>query len=171
MKDTLRTRLEFLWAKLAGRDVDIDTLTPDAPTNMVEKLMLETADRIGNSGGGGDSTLWIKVTDGTEAGTYVSDTTFAEIAEAIEAGKSLVCDVDATFVLGPNSMLAHLTLSAYSRVYYEGNLGLVAFIGDSFTLIGGVEPIAFMVAVRLNDEDGVEINLQQLALNDENYNY
>jgi hypothetical protein len=57
MKDTLRTRLEFLWAKLAGRDVDIDTLTPDAPTNMVEKLMLETADRIGNAGGGGSMIL------------------------------------------------------------------------------------------------------------------
>ena len=39
MKDTLRTRLEFLWAKIAGRDVDIDTLTPDSPTNMVEKLI------------------------------------------------------------------------------------------------------------------------------------
>ena len=168
MKDTLRTRLEFLWAKLAGRDVDIDTLTPDAPTNMVEKLMLETADRIGNSGDGGDSTLRIKVTDGTEAGTYVSDTTFAEIAEAIEAGKSLVCDIDATFVLGSNSMLGHLTFSAYSRVYNEGNLELVVFIGDSFTVIGGVVPIAFMVAVQLNDEDGVEINLQQLALNNEN---
>lgn len=46
MKDTLRTRLEFLWAKLAGREIDIDTLHPNAPTNMIEKLMLETADRL-----------------------------------------------------------------------------------------------------------------------------
>lgn len=43
MKDTLRTRLEFMWAKLAGREVDINTLTPKAPTNMIEKLMLEVA--------------------------------------------------------------------------------------------------------------------------------
>lgn len=61
MKDTLRTRLEFLWAKLAGRDVDIDTLTPDAPTNMVEKLMIETADRIADAeqGGGGGGNVVI----------------------------------------------------------------------------------------------------------------
>ena len=54
MKDALRTRLEFLWAKLAGRNIDINTLTPDAPTNMVEKLMMETADRFNDIEDGGE---------------------------------------------------------------------------------------------------------------------
>lgn len=68
MKDALRTRLEFLWAKLAGRDIDIDTLTPDAPTNMTEKLMLETANRIADAeqSGGGSGVMPITVGENFE---------------------------------------------------------------------------------------------------------
>ena len=95
MKDTLRTRLEFLWAKLAGRDVDIDTMTPDAPTNMVEKLMIETANRIADAeqGGGGSSDKYV-VRFTPSGDTYVPDRTFAQIEAAVNANKTVVGTVD-----------------------------------------------------------------------------
>lgn len=95
MKDALRTRLEFLWAKLAGRDVDIDTLTPDAPTSMVEKLMLETADRITDaeqSGGGGSDKYIVHFS--LSGSTYVTDSTFEQIESAVNANKTVVGIVD-----------------------------------------------------------------------------
>ena len=81
MKDTLRTRLEFLWAKLAGRDVDIDTLTPDAPTNMVEKLMLETADRIADASGGGGGVITIDYDSLTQTQKIVDLELFGSVEE------------------------------------------------------------------------------------------
>lgn len=106
---------------------------------------------------GGDSTLRIKVTDGIEAGTYVSDTTFAEIVEAIEADRILICDVDATFSLGSSSMPGSFTFSDYSR-----NNDSVVFLGDGYTFVENT-PIAFMVSVLLSD-GAVSIQLIQLAV-------
>lgn len=42
----LRGRLEFFLAKIAGRDIDVNTLIPAGASSMIEKLMLETSDRI-----------------------------------------------------------------------------------------------------------------------------
>ena len=42
----LRSRIEFFLAKIAGRDIDVNTLIPPGATTMIEKLMLETSDRI-----------------------------------------------------------------------------------------------------------------------------
>lgn len=42
----LRSRIEFFLAKIAGRDIDVNTLIPAGATTMIEKLMLETSDRI-----------------------------------------------------------------------------------------------------------------------------
>lgn len=97
MKDALRTRLEFLWAKLAGRDVDIDTLTPDAPTNMVEKLMIETADRIANAEGGGGEKFVVTFEEVDETVSYdtnkawTCDRTMSELLEAVVANKNIDC--------------------------------------------------------------------------------
>ena len=91
MKDILRTRLEFLWAKLAGRDVDIGTLTPDAPTNMVEKLMLETAERIdevaGDGGGGSSGPFIVNITIDNQSLGHM-DKTWREIRDAFVSGKT-----------------------------------------------------------------------------------
>lgn len=42
----LRSRLEFFLAKVAGRDVNINTLIPAGATTMAERLLLEISDRI-----------------------------------------------------------------------------------------------------------------------------
>ena len=57
MKDIITDREDMFWAKMAGRDVDITTMTPPVASNMREKLMLEVAEKIeeGGSGGGGSN--------------------------------------------------------------------------------------------------------------------
>lgn len=47
-----KQRLEFFLAKIAGEDVDIATLVPPVPTSQTEKILLEIADRMSQSGGG-----------------------------------------------------------------------------------------------------------------------
>ena len=48
-KFNLSTREEFFLGKVAGRDVDIKTLTPPVETSAFEELMSEIAERIGDT--------------------------------------------------------------------------------------------------------------------------
>ena len=58
MKDNITSREDIFLAKIAGKDVNIKTMTPPVATSMTEKLMLDIAERIDNieagSGGGGE---------------------------------------------------------------------------------------------------------------------
>lgn len=54
MNRNITNRRELLLAKIAGRDVDINTMTPPVPINLEEELMIEIADRLEGGGGGGD---------------------------------------------------------------------------------------------------------------------
>lgn len=56
MNDVITSREELFLAKLAGRDVDIKTMTPPVASSLTEKLMLEIADRLDNMGGGSSET-------------------------------------------------------------------------------------------------------------------
>lgn len=49
MVDKLRTREELYLAKIAGREVDLTTLTPPAGNNVKEILLGEIAERIGGA--------------------------------------------------------------------------------------------------------------------------
>lgn len=65
MKDIITSREDVFLAKIAGRDVDINTLTPPVATSVTEKLLLETADRLdrieeGGGGGGYEEILIAK---------------------------------------------------------------------------------------------------------------
>lgn len=125
MKDTLRTRLEFIWAKLAGRDINIDTLTPNAPTSMIEKLMLETAERISNSSGSGSGGTIIVETEWVDEGRYdkyYKTTMLADdIITAFISGKQIVFHTpDKEGWVFPET---YLQLIGYS--YPKGNLGEV----------------------------------------------
>ena len=53
MNRNITNRRELLLAKIAGRDVDINTMTPPVPINLEEELMIEIADRLEGGGGGG----------------------------------------------------------------------------------------------------------------------
>ena len=94
MKDVLRTRFEYLWAKLAGRDVDIDTVSPDAPTSMIEKLMLETADRIANAEGGGNPNT-VQTITGT-VGDPFGEIDSQKLYDALKDGRNPI-DVNCLF--------------------------------------------------------------------------
>lgn len=41
-----KTRIEFFLAKVAGEDINIETLTPPVPMNEVEKALLKIAERL-----------------------------------------------------------------------------------------------------------------------------
>lgn len=56
MNDVITSREELFLAKLAGRDVDIKTMTPPVASSLTEKLMLEIADRLDGMGGGSSDT-------------------------------------------------------------------------------------------------------------------
>ena len=53
MNKVITDREDLFWAKMAGRDVDISTMTPPVASSMREELMLEVAERIAQGGGGG----------------------------------------------------------------------------------------------------------------------
>ena len=53
MNKNITDREDLFWAKMAGRDVDISTMTPPVVASQREELMLEVAERIGAGGGGG----------------------------------------------------------------------------------------------------------------------
>ena len=91
MNEIITSREELLWAKLAGRDADISTMTPPVYANLVEKFMAETAERIDNAGsGGGDETITINTELGNVPETsdgYVvelDDAKFAKITRESE---------------------------------------------------------------------------------------
>lgn len=50
MKFDIRSRMEFFLAKVAGKDIDLNTIVPAGASNAVEELLLEIADRIGDAG-------------------------------------------------------------------------------------------------------------------------
>ena len=64
---SITSRLNTFLAKVAGRDVDISTLTPPVAINATEELLLEIADRIDSGGSSDFSTAEVTVTD---ASTY-----------------------------------------------------------------------------------------------------
>lgn len=49
----ITSRIELLLAKIAGRDVDLNTMTPPVASNTTEEMLLEIAERMDNGGGGG----------------------------------------------------------------------------------------------------------------------
>ena len=48
MNNTIRDREELLLAKIAGRDVEISSMTPGVASSLKEKLMLDIAKRLDN---------------------------------------------------------------------------------------------------------------------------
>ena len=50
MNRNINTRLQLLLAKIAGRDVDLSTMTPTVPLSLEEELLVEIADRLDSEG-------------------------------------------------------------------------------------------------------------------------
>jgi len=90
---SITSRLNMFLAKIAGRNVDIGTLTPPVAVNATEELLLEIAERIGSSGGGGVLSCHATFIDDE----YMKlDKTFKEIKDAAFDGKVVI--VTSTFV-------------------------------------------------------------------------
>lgn len=85
------SRLQVFLAKIAGKDVDVSTLTPPVAINEEEKLMLDIADRIDaieEGGGGGGAALIVNGSDDVEV--MALDKTWKEIKDAFIAGTSVL---------------------------------------------------------------------------------
>ena len=115
----ITNREDIFLAKIAGRDVDISTMTPPVANGVHEKLLDEIADRIDdatknalpeiedgdngkvlgvsggqyalvNGGGGGSSGLVVHMTWDAHAEVSVLDKTWQEIWDAFSSGSSVV---------------------------------------------------------------------------------
>ncbi len=87
----ITSRLQVFLAKIAGKDVDVSTLTPPVAINEEEKLMLDIADRIDTieeSSGGDSDVFTVNFVWGDDS--FICNHTFAEIVAALEAGKVLI---------------------------------------------------------------------------------
>lgn len=93
----ITSRLQVFLAKIAGKEVDVSTLTPPVAINEEEKLMLDIADRIdaieeGGGGGGGDGGVFIvhaslEWNDTTSKFDVITEEQDNDIIAAITAGK------------------------------------------------------------------------------------
>ena len=114
MKDIITSREELLLAKIAGRDVDLSTMTPPVASNLTEQLLLDIADRIDKleGGGSGASNDYPVTITSHEGGTFTADKTVTDILTAAEEGKNV-----------------------YSLIWYESDLLKVPLVsqmeGDS----------------------------------------
>ncbi len=92
------SRLQVFLAKIAGKDVDVSTLTPPVAINEEEKLMLDIADRIdaieegGGGGGGGGDTFVVTYTQVPDSpdNELTADKTISEIHAAIQSGANVI---------------------------------------------------------------------------------
>ena len=98
MKFDIRSRLEFFLAKVAGKDIDLNTIVPAGATNAVEELLLEIADRIdgADAQGGGESGsvvyLDITPTDDTHFTVKINgeNATYTDVKALYDAGNLIV---------------------------------------------------------------------------------
>ena len=82
--------MQVFLAKIAGKDVDVSTLTPPVAINEEERLMLDIADRIDaieeGGGGGGGGVIVVTATYDDETGVTTLDKTWQEIYDGIYNG-------------------------------------------------------------------------------------
>lgn len=89
MNKTISDREDLFWAKMAGRDVNISTMTPPVASSMREELMLEVAERIGE-GGGGAFFVEFTVEYIEEERVISADKSVSEICEAYNSNKTVI---------------------------------------------------------------------------------
>lgn len=91
MNKTITSRDDFFLAKVAGRDITINSLTPPVASSVSEELMLEVADRIDRieSGSCGVGAKVIHITESSKD-TYTADISCSDLIALILAGESVV---------------------------------------------------------------------------------
>lgn len=150
---TIANSLKKLVVKLGGASNPMDV-----PGNNISEVV-DQITNIVNEAPSGASVFRIHVADGTAANTYVSDVSFEEVAAAIEADETLICDVDATSTFGE----MHFTTASYGKTFREEALETVTFMFGGFTITDTV-PSAFMVCITIADNHQVYINVQPLSV-------
>ena len=134
MNMNITDREDLFWAKMAGKDVDISTMTPPVAASVREELMLEVAERIGSGGGGGadlptpgtvgnvltdNGTKWVSAAPpkgalfatleyDSDSGTYglADDVSIADMVAALEAMTPVYIFVKSFGVFAPVWTLA-----------------------------------------------------------------
>lgn len=134
------SRLQVFLAKIAGKDVDVSTLTPPVAINEEERLMLDIADRIDaieESGGGGGDTFDVIITSAWDetAGEdiYTCNKTFSEIsAEHAAHGMNRM---RASWVREGNEIFSPMSFSAGEITEHGVPLDYgLTFIGNGFAV-------------------------------------
>jgi len=91
MTESIKTRWQVLLAKLAGKDVSLETMTPPVATSPEEKLMLEIAERLDNIPAGIEQTGY-KYQEGTYASEEVVIKASTTVSYRYEIGDVPVAD-------------------------------------------------------------------------------
>ena len=145
MKDIITSREELLLAKIAGRDVNLETMTPPVASNMTEKLMLEIAERIDNIGGGSDESTYEVVAE-IEVGEMTPDGSDGYYF-APDGGIDLSANTGTTYYLNSED-------NASSAVVAYGDDYLILFNGDPQTQ-RPIDPDKPVVSVITGDHGGI----------------
>lgn len=112
MKNTITDRLDMFLAKIAGYDIDIKTMTPPTATNIREKILLDIANKISNTSGGGgvfEMNCTVSANPETGKGTITTDKTAAELFDAINAGKKARVQATVTSPFGEGTITVDVT--------------------------------------------------------------
>lgn len=116
MKNTITDRLDMFLAKIAGYDIDIKTMTPPTATNIREKILLDIANKISNTSGGGGGVFEMNVVTSTDPetskGVVTTDKTAEELFDAINAGKKVRVLSTLTYPVGEGTITVETTYCA-----------------------------------------------------------
>lgn len=93
MKNTITDRLDMFLAKIAGYDIDIKTMTPPTAKSIREKILLDIADKVNTSLGGG-GVLECNATSQEDSDSVTLDVTAEQLFAAAEAGKVVKASIN-----------------------------------------------------------------------------
>lgn len=91
MNYNITSREDILLAKIAGRDVDLSTMTPPVASSVTEKLMLEVADRLDEIEDGGCGLFLVKIEAAGSNYVVKDGVTFDIIKERASKGDTILC--------------------------------------------------------------------------------
>lgn len=176
----LRERIEFYLAKIAGRDVDMDKITPNKASSTVEELLDEIAERIDDieEGGGGSSLPEVTEEDngkvlGVVDGVWNKMVGGGDEKDVVEILLTMG-EGEPTFITTVDGVEVHY--EEVKDLYLGGNCRFVVFIEDSGLQLDAFQPVLNASAENISvfgmmpDSDGNAIAIISIVITENSEN-